>query len=129
MKLSAIVGLCVSAAVICRIFDKTGREYGVMLSAAVSAVITLAAVTALAPLTDFIGKLYAYTGADEQYINILYKAVGVCFLTSLAAGICRDGGENTLAQGAETAGRITLALMALPLLEEISGIALRLIDR
>ena len=127
MKLSAIAGLCISAAVICRIFDKTGREYGVMITTAAAVIITSLSVLALSPLVEFINTLYERTGADEQYINILYKSVGVCFLTGLAAGICRDSGENTLAVQAETAGRITLAVMALPLLEKIADIAAGLI--
>lgn len=127
MKLSAIAGLCISAAVICRIFDRTGREYGVMITAAAAVIITSLSVLALSPLVEFINSLYEKTGADEQYINILYKSVGVCFLTGLAAGICRDSGENTLAVQAETAGRITLAVMALPLLEKIADIAAGLI--
>ncbi|MCI5751769.1 MAG: stage III sporulation AC/AD family protein [Oscillospiraceae bacterium] len=127
MKLSAIAGLCISAAVICRIFDKTGREYGVMITTAAAVIITSLSVLALSPLVEFINSLYERTGADEQYINILYKSVGVCFLTGLAAGICRDSGENTLAVQAETAGRITLAVMALPLLEKIADIAAGLI--
>ncbi|MGN0695772.1 MAG: SpoIIIAC/SpoIIIAD family protein [Oscillospiraceae bacterium] len=127
MKLSAIAGLCISAAVICRIFDKTGREYGVMITTAAAVIITSLSVLALSPLVDFINTLYERTGADEQYINILYKSVGVCFLTGLAAGICRDSGENTLAVQAETAGRIAMAVMALPLLEKIADIAAGLI--
>lgn len=127
MKLSAIAGLCISAAVICRIFDKTGREYGVMITTAAAVIITSLSVLALSPLVDFINTLYDRIGADEQYINILYKSAGVCFLTGLAAGICRDSGENTLAVQAETAGRIAMAVMALPLLEKIADIAAGLI--
>lgn len=127
MKLSAIAGLCISAAVICRIFDKTGREYGVMISAAAAVIITSASVLALSPLIDFINGLYERIGADKEYINILYKSVGICFLTGLAAGICRDSGENALAVHAENAGRITLAVMSLPLFEKIADIAAELI--
>lgn len=128
MKLSAIAGLCISAAVICRIFDKTGREYGIMISAAAAVIITSVTVLALSPLVDFINGLYEKIGADSEYINILYKSVGVCFLTGLAAGICRDSGENALAVNVEAAGRVTLAVMALPLFERIAEIAAELIN-
>lgn len=128
MKLSAIAGLCISAAVICRLFDKIGREYGVMITTAAAVIITSLSVLALSPLVDFINSMYEKIGADEQYIIILYKSVGICFLTGLAAGICRDSGENTLAVQAETAGRIAMAVMALPLLEKIADIAVGLIQ-
>lgn len=128
MKLSAIAGLCISAAVICRIFDKTGREYGIMISAAAAVIITSLTVLALSPLVEFINGLYEKIGADREYINILYKSVGICFLTGLAAGICRDSGENALALNVEAAGRVTLAVMALPLFEKIAEIAAELIN-
>lgn len=126
MKLSAIAGLCISAAVICRIFDKTGREYGIMISTAAAVIITSLTVLALSPLVEFINDLYEKIGADREYINILYKSVGICFLTGLAAGICRDSGENALALNVEAAGRVTLAVMALPLFEKIAEIAAEL---
>ena len=122
MKIAAAAGLCISAAVICRIFDKTGREYGVMISAAAAAIITGASVLALSPVIAFINDLYEKTGADSQYINILYKSLGICYITEIAAGVCRDSGESALASQAETAGRVILAVMALPLFSEITKI-------
>ena len=129
MKIAAAAGLCISAAVICRIFDKTGREYGVMISAAAAAIITAASVAALSPVISFINELYEKTGADSGYINILYKSLGICWITELAAGICRDSGENVLASRAEAAGRVTLAVMSLPLFSDITKIIEELLSK
>lgn len=99
-----------------------------MISAAAAVIITSLTVLALSPLVEFINGLYEKIGADREYINILYKSVGICFLTGLAAGICRDSGENALALNVEAAGRVTLAVMALPLFEKIAEIAAELIN-
>ena len=127
MTLAAIAGLCISAAVICRIFDKTNREYGVFISAAAAVIITAVVVGLLSPLVDFIDSMFEKAGADSAYADILYKSLGVTYLTDTAAGICRDSGESGLAARTETAGRITLAVMALPLFSEIVSLTDKLL--
>lgn len=127
MKLAAIAGLCISASVICRIFDKESREYGVLISATAAVIVTSVSIAALMPVIDFINSLYDAIGADEEYINILYKALGICYLTSAASGVCRDSGESALAATVESGGRISLAVMSLPLFKEIISVVEKLL--
>ncbi len=127
MKIAAVSGFCIAAAVLCRIFDKTGREYGVMISAAAALMITAVSMTMLSPLVDFILAAFEKTGADEEYVNILFKSAGICYLTSLSSGICGDSGEKTLAQSVNMIGRITLAVTALPVFEDLSEIVTELL--
>ncbi|MBQ8569577.1 MAG: hypothetical protein IJ446_10215 [Oscillospiraceae bacterium] len=128
MKLAAIAGLCISASVICRIFDKTSGEYSVMISAAATAAVTAVSLAALMPVVDFINELYGKIGADEEYINILYKTLGICYLTSAASGVCRDSGESSLASAVEGGGRTAIAVMSLPLFKEIISVVENLLQ-
>lgn len=67
------------------------------------------------------------SGLPGEYIEILFKAVGICLLTQLAADTCRDAGESAMASKAEIAGRFALLMVGLPLFQAITQTALQLI--
>ena len=70
----------------------------------------------------FVGDLGGETVSEETR-QILLKALGLAFLTEVAAGICRDSGETSLASWVEMAGKLEILLLSLPLMEEILHLA------
>ena len=121
-----IAGVCVFTAALCRLFDNGGREYAVFIKTAAAAVIMTVVISAMSPAVEMVTSLYSRTGADGEYLGILLKSLGICYLTSLAADICRDSGEGTLAVQVETAGKLALLLISLPLFEQAAQLAVRL---
>ncbi len=72
----------------------------------------------LVPVVDFAGEVIKESGISE-YGKIIFKAIGIAYLTNITSEICRDCGENTLSEAIENVGRIELLLLSLPLLSEI----------
>lgn len=62
-----------------------------------------------------------------EYLQVVFKAVGICLITQLAADTCRDAGEQALAAKAELAGKCFLLLLALPLFEQLLSMVTALI--
>ncbi len=56
---------------------------------------------------------------DNETRSILLKALGIAFLTETAASICRDSGEGTLAGWVETAGKLEILLLSIPLIRTV----------
>ena len=90
----------------------------------------------LKKLTDFqlerlcgeIRDCLLYTSSME-YLSVLIKAIGVCYLTQFSADSCRDAGESSLAGKVELAGKIAILISALPLLDSVISLAVNLIER
>ena len=82
--------------------------------------------TQLGSVIDFINTLASKAGIDEQYIGIILKCIGVCFLGDFAAGICRDCGENTLANNSEIVCKCSIIVIALPMYIDIFNLILKL---
>ena len=59
------------------------------------------------------------SGLPAEYLQVVFKAVGICLITQLAADTCRDAGEQALAAKAELAGKCFLLLLALPLFRQL----------
>ena len=126
-KLVLISGICIFTAAVCKLFDNGSREYGVMVKTAAAAVIMASVMAAIMPAVNEIKLLYSKTGGDSEYLTILMKCLGICYLTQLASDICHDSGEGTLAVQAETAGKAAMLAAALPLFEQAALLAQSLI--
>lgn len=126
-KLIIIAGACIFAAVMCRVFDSTAKEYGVLIKTALAVGIAAVVIGSLVPVIERIEDMYSRISADEAYLTIMLKALGICYLTQLAADICRDSGEGTLAVQSEMAGKTALLFISLPLFEKTAQLALELI--
>ena len=126
-RLLLIAGVCIVTAALCRVFDNSAKEYGVMIKTAAAAAIMAAVISGLVPVLERVEAMYSETGGNSEYLTVLLKSLGICFLTQLAADICRDSGEGTLASQAETAGKTALLIIALPLFERAAQLARELI--
>jgi stage III sporulation protein AD len=56
-------------------------------------------------------------------VSILLRALGITYLTSISADICRSSGEASVAGYIESAGRVELLLLAVPLFSELFELA------
>lgn len=63
------------------------------------------------------------------YITTMLKGLGVAFLSEICAGICRDFGKSTLADGVELAGKLEIVLLCVPMITKIVGTASELLGR
>ena len=69
---------------------------------------------------SFVNELTEAADApDAETRSILLKALGIAFLTETAASICRDSGEGTLAGWVETAGKLEILLLSMPLIRTV----------
>ncbi len=82
---------------------------------------------AATPLIEYIHTLTETVGA-QKYTDPLLKALGVAVLTQCCGEICRESGESSIATGVETAGKVEILLISLPLIDEILRVARSLLE-
>ncbi|MDE6595234.1 MAG: stage III sporulation protein AD [Oscillospiraceae bacterium] len=127
MKIVSIAGICITASVMCKLFSENGKEYALYIKLAAAAAVMSMIIIFVSPIAETIRNIYSRAGADEEYLTVLFKALGICYITQFACDICKDSGENALATQAELAGKISLMVIALPLFESLADIVARLI--
>lgn len=62
-------------------------------------------------------------GFAADAFGVMLKGLGVALLGRFCADICRDCGEQTLASGVESVGRIVIFALSLPMLSDILSLA------
>ena len=55
----------------------------------------------------------------SEYVIVLQKALGIGYVTTITATICRDANESSLALAMEFAGKVQILLIALPLVSSL----------
>jgi stage III sporulation protein AD len=126
MKIISIAAICIISTVLCKLFENRSKEYGLFIRVIVSAGIIAAVIIYVSPIAETVNSIFIKTGADEKYVNILFKALGICYLTQFTHDICKDSGENAMATQVEIAGKITLMLIALPLFSSLTDVITKL---
>ncbi|MDE5992892.1 MAG: stage III sporulation AC/AD family protein [Oscillospiraceae bacterium] len=127
INIVSVAGICIIASVLCKLFGAAGSEYALYIKIAAAAAVLSVVIMFVSPVAEAIRGLYARAGADGEYLTILFKALGICYITQFACDICRDSGENALATQAELAGKLSLLILALPLFDSLSEIVSGLI--
>lgn len=127
MKIVSVAGICITAAVMCKLFSDSGKEYALYIKLAAAAAVMSMIIIFVSPIAETVRSIYSRAGADEEYLTVLFKALGICYITQFTCDVCKDSGENALAAQAELAGKISLMIIALPLFESLSGIVAGLI--
>ena len=124
-----IAAVAVITAFLAAMLRRHHPEQATAVGLAAGILILTATLGQVVPLLGDIRDLLGQSGLAGEYVQILFKALGVCILTQLASDACRDAGEPGLAAKADMAGKWMLLGMALPLFQKIGSIAVSLIER
>ena len=91
-------------------------ELGLLVSIAAGCVILLAVLSKFTPVIEQLKSLVYNSGIKKEYLSIMIKSLGICYLTQFASDICNDFGQTSLASKIELCGRVTLAVLSMPLM-------------
>lgn len=116
LQISAGVLLTVIVGIV---LNKQGKELGILLSVAVCAMIFALAANYLQPVISFVNTLQNTSGVDKEMLSVIWKAVGVCFITELAVTVCQDAGNSALAKSVKLLGSVVILWLSLPLMEAL----------
>ena len=123
LVLFAVAALAMLAAV-----RQQNRTYALMLSVAAGAALLLYALPQLAAVIKQASALAAAAGRDTgARLGVLLKAAAAALLGECGVNICRDAGENALGFKLETAVRILLIALAMPIYAELLSLALEML--
>ena len=122
MDMLILCAFALVTAVVGKAVEPGSRGIKLLLVMTASALIFAKTADFLSSVLAEIRSLYDQSGADPQYLRILLKTLGICYITSFTCGVCRDSGEETLASQTLLAGRIVLLVTALPLFEALTEI-------
>ena len=86
MNMMTITGLAIVAVALGTVLKQKNPEYSLLLSLTAGVLILGMIITSALPLFERIRSLFEATGAKAEYVQILFKALGLCFITQIGTG-------------------------------------------
>lgn len=127
----SLLTICAASIVVVLIslkLKKINGEYSMILSTAACVLILGFIVDRLGQLVDYIGTVVKYINVDMSYISLIMKMLIVAYICEFVSGICKDSGYSAMASYIELAGRITMAVMSLPVLMNVIEMVTELME-
>ncbi len=127
MDLFGVLALCLIATVLSVVLSQYKKEYSVIISIAAGVgVLLLLMGRLIKPITEITNKL-SQQGVGVEFFVIALKSLGIGYITQFVADTCRDFGQTSIALKAEFAGKVSIFLITLPLLNNLLDIVAKLV--
>lgn len=123
-----IIGISVCGLFLTVLLRDYNKTVSLLVMLATSAIIFFLVLDGVTDIFDLIVDLSAGAGSAAEYIKLMMKVLGITLISQFAADMCRDAGENSLANQTETAAKIIVVLMVLPLFETVLNIITGLLE-
>lgn len=127
--MSDIAAVC-AAVVILVLITSAIKKTEAGIGGALSVIITLWIVFICASMALYFknGLSGIGTSAVGEYLPYVLKSVGIGFLSQISADICTDANERSAATGIQTAGKLGILTVCLPLIKRILECAIGYIN-
>ena len=119
MDILKIIGVAFITTITSLLLKSTKPELSFAVTVTGIIVILLFVIDALQNTLAIFSTLAQMTGVNNGLLKILIKIVGVGYVTEFGAGVLQDFGSSSVADKVTLAGKITVVVLALPVLESL----------
>lgn len=119
MEAIQIIMICLIATIFILLLSKENKEYGIYISIAVGIIVFFFVVNKMKIIIEVMYKIAGFIDVDDIYIKILFQILGIAFITEFGASLCKDAGQNSIANNIELAGKIMILVTSMPIILSI----------
>ncbi|MBR6641815.1 MAG: hypothetical protein IKL08_06460 [Clostridia bacterium] len=119
MDIFKILAFTLVALVVILIVEKNNKEIGMLLVLVASMCVFLSVFMSVKEIIIVLKKLADGAGINHAYLELLLKVTGIAYLVEIVKNVCMDAGNSTLASKTELAGKVSIAILAIPLITNV----------
>ena len=124
VKVVAVGLITVIATIIVR---QVKPEIAMLITLAGSIVIIMLTVQLLQNVFGNFISIFNKTGVSSSLFVPIFKIIGIGYLCEFGANLCIDGGCNSIADKILFCGKITILIIALPIVNSVIDVVLELL--
>lgn len=115
MDIISVTLFCLTACVLLKVLSAGGGEIKLVCGILAACIVMVKFLDEFYSISDSLSDIFEQTGLDDKYLGIIFKSLGICYVTQLGCDCCRDSGESALASQLELVGKAALLIVSLPL--------------
>ncbi|MEE1283312.1 MAG: SpoIIIAC/SpoIIIAD family protein [Acutalibacteraceae bacterium] len=127
MSISKVLVIAVVACFFSVLLSQHRPEFSLVIKLASVVCIIAVVFSSAAEISEDVMDFADGLKINNEYILLLIKALIIAVACHIVSCICVDTGNKAIASAVELAGRISIILLALPMLKALSQIARELI--
>lgn len=117
-----VVEIVLTALIINIVLKNYSKEFTFLINIVCTIIIFTLISKDLKGIVDRLTSISNEISVLLPYIKIMLKILGISMIAQLLSDLCRDNGENTLANQTELSAKIIILVTALPLFTTIMDI-------
>lgn len=119
MELFSLCAAAILSAVMALLMRRQSPQTALLLSVGAGTLIILSVLKNIMATTGSINSLMQACGVNADYIMILFKVLGICFITEFTCDVVTEAGMLSLATNVSFAGKVTVLIASLPLFRDV----------
>ena len=129
MNITTIVGIAIIIASIIVLLKNYSPEFAIPVSTIASILILVISIMFVNEIFEKISEIASLSAVTSNNLKVIFKALGVCYITQIGRDVCNDCGETSLADKVDLAGKITVAIMSIDIVSQVVEIILEIINK
>lgn len=123
-SLLKIIGICLLTVVAFVVIKPLKPELALFVSMAGSIVVLIMCIDSLTEVIQTMTSFVEKTGINNKLFSSVLKIIGIGYITDFSCSLCSSSGNSLIADIMAFAGKITIVVMSLPILNSIIEIIL-----
>lgn len=116
MEIIKIIGIGFLTLIITIILKENKKEYAIYSVLIGGAIIILYSIGTIKTIVDFAKSLSVNLKYNNMFITLILKITGIAILTEYAVSICKDSGENAIANKIDFGSKIIVISLSIPII-------------
>ena len=117
MDIVKVIGICFFTLIITIILKEYKKEYAIYAVLIGGLIIIFYSMDTIKSIIDFINTLSNNQNYNSEFISLLLKITGISILTEYAVSICKDSGENSIANKIDFGGKVIVISLSIPVMQ------------
>lgn len=119
MSIISIFALIIICVFISALFKQYKPEYSVYINLIAGAIILVSVIGSVIPFIYEIEDKLSDIGVDAEYFIVLFKALGICYITQFVGDLCKDAGQNAMESKVYLIGKSAIFILSFGLLKNL----------
>lgn len=126
MDILKVIGVGLTGAIIANFIKKGKEEFTIFVTLATGIIILIYIMSSLGDVVIAFNQITDTAGIDDKLFGSILKIIGIGYITEYAASICKDFNYSSLAQKIQLAGKVTIFILALPVITNLMDLISRI---
>ncbi len=122
-----IIGIGLIALILIIIIKQYRPEFAIYISLLAGAIILYISMDKIALVINLLKQICNKSGVNTNFLSILIKMTGIAFLAEFAISICKDAGENAIANKVEIGSKAIIISMSVPIIYNLLEVILKIL--